>query len=87
MYPLFRYDAPLQNPELIVRRLVDAARRNGQNAPEAAHTVLTAIRTLLKNVLQLDDQFVYSDRYAKPAIALRHYVNPVRHKFWTSLFT
>ena len=40
-----------------------------------------------KYVLQLDDQFVYPDRYAKPAIALRHYVNPVRHKFWTSLFT
>ena len=39
-----------------------------------------------KYVLQLDDQFVYPDRYASPAIALRHYVNPVRHKFWTSLF-
>ena len=39
-----------------------------------------------KYVLQLDDQFVYPDRYANPAIALRHYVNPVRHKFWTSLF-
>lgn len=39
-----------------------------------------------KYVLQLDDQFVYPDRYAKPALALRHYVNPVRHKFWTSLF-
>ena len=38
-----------------------------------------------KYVLQLDDQFVYADRYANPAIALRHYVNPVRHKFWTSL--
>jgi hypothetical protein len=37
-------------------------------------------------VLQLDDQFVYPDRYADPTIALRHYVNPVRHKFWTSLF-
>lgn len=36
-------------------------------------------------VLQLDDQFVFADRYAGPAIALRHYVNPVRHKFWTSL--
>jgi hypothetical protein len=36
-------------------------------------------------VLQLDDQFVYQDRYAGPEIALRHYVNPVRHKFWTSL--
>jgi hypothetical protein len=39
-----------------------------------------------KYVLQLDDQFVYPDRYADPRIALRHYVNPVRHKFWTSLF-
>jgi len=38
-----------------------------------------------KYVLQLDDQFVYPDRYANPSIALRHYVNPVRHKFWTSL--
>lgn len=36
-------------------------------------------------VLQLDDQFVYPDRYANPGIAMRHYVNPVRHKFWTSL--
>ena len=38
-----------------------------------------------KYVLQLDDQFVYADRYAGPTLALRHYVNPVRHKFWTSL--
>src|SRR6202790_1776689 len=40
----------------------------------------------VKYVLQLDDQFVYADRYAGAALALRHYVNPVRHKFWTSLF-
>lgn len=53
VYPLFRYDAPLQNPELIVRRLVDAARRNGQGG---AHKILTYIKTLLKNLLQLDDQ-------------------------------
>ena len=39
-----------------------------------------------KYVLQLDDQFVYRDCYASPRIALRHYVNPVRHKLWTSLF-
>lgn len=38
-----------------------------------------------KYVLQLDDQFVYPDRYAGPALVLRHYVDPVRHKFWTSL--
>jgi hypothetical protein len=36
-------------------------------------------------VLRLDDQFVFRDRYAADALALRHYVNPVRHKFWTSL--
>lgn len=38
-----------------------------------------------KYVLQLDDQFVYPDRYASRDLALRHYVNPVRHKFWTTL--
>lgn len=38
-----------------------------------------------KYVLQLDDQFVFSDRHASANMALRHYVNPVRHKFWTSL--
>lgn len=41
----------------------------------------------VKYVLQLDDQFAYPDRYAGAALALRHYVNPVRHKFWTSLFS
>jgi hypothetical protein len=38
-----------------------------------------------KYILQLDDQFIFADRYASSAAALRHYVNPVRHKFWTSL--
>jgi hypothetical protein len=37
-------------------------------------------------VLQLDDQCLMTDRYAGPRVALRHYVNPVRHKFWTSLW-
>ncbi len=36
-------------------------------------------------VLELDDQFIHADRYAGPEIILRHYVNPVRHKFWTNL--
>jgi hypothetical protein len=36
-------------------------------------------------VLQRDDQFVYRDRHAGAGLALRHYVNPVRHKFWTAL--
>ncbi|CAN5410983.1 hypothetical protein BH20VER3_BH20VER3_10110 [soil metagenome] len=34
--------------------------------------------------LQLDDQFIYPDIYAGPQLVLRHYVNPVRHKFWTT---
>jgi hypothetical protein len=38
-----------------------------------------------KYVLQLDDQFGFRDRHATRDVALRHYVNPVRHKFWTSL--
>lgn len=36
-------------------------------------------------VLRLDDQTIYRDKYAKRSIAMRHYVNPVRHKFWTTL--
>jgi hypothetical protein len=38
-----------------------------------------------KYVLQLDDQFALTDRYAGPELVLRHYVNPVRHKFWGSV--
>lgn len=38
-----------------------------------------------KYVLRLDDQFIYGDGYAGPHLALRHYVNPVRHKFWATL--
>ena len=38
-----------------------------------------------KFVLQLNDQFIYPDRYASPGLVLRHYVNPVRHKFWAAL--
>jgi hypothetical protein len=38
-----------------------------------------------KFVLQVDDQFIYRDRYAGPSLAIRHYVNPIRHKFWTVL--
>ena len=36
-------------------------------------------------VLEVDDQCEFRDRHAGPEIVLRHYVNPVRHKFWTSL--
>ena len=40
---------------------------------------------LQKYVLKLDDQFNYRDRYAGSSIAVRHYVNPVRHKFWAAI--
>jgi hypothetical protein len=38
-----------------------------------------------KYIVQLDDQFVYEHRHTSPTVALRHYVNPVRHKFWSHL--
>jgi hypothetical protein len=54
-----------------------------------AHLVMHANRARpldpSRYVLQLDDQFIYPDRYSNSALALRHYVNPVRHKFWTGL--
>jgi len=38
-----------------------------------------------KFILQADDEFGYRDRYANRAVAIRHYVNPIRHKFWAAL--
>jgi len=38
-----------------------------------------------KFILQVDDEFIYRDAHAGPPIAMRHYVNPIRHKFWTPL--
>jgi len=40
-----------------------------------------------KFILQLDDQFQLADRHANNSIVLRHYVNPVRHKFWEQIFS
>ena len=51
VYPLFRYDTPLQNPELVIRRLIDKARReNGRYSK----TVLQELKVLLKDILQLE---------------------------------
>ncbi len=49
LYPLFVYDKPLQNPELVIRRLVapDGKLRNEKK-------VLGAVRTLLQCILQLE---------------------------------
>ncbi|BDI14521.1 hypothetical protein ANSO36C_03230 [Nostoc cf. commune SO-36] len=35
-----------------------------------------------KYVLNVEDQFIYSDKSASKNIALRHYVSDVRHKLW-----
>lgn len=49
VYPLFRYDVLLQNPELMVRRLLDA-RRDSSGIEE----ILSMVKELLARVLQLD---------------------------------
>jgi hypothetical protein len=36
-------------------------------------------------IMTRDDEFIYPDKYAGNKIVLRHYVSPVRHKFWFSL--
>jgi hypothetical protein len=38
-----------------------------------------------KYILNVEDQFIYSDKFASSEIALRHYVNDVRHKFWLNI--
>ena len=38
-----------------------------------------------KFVLQRDDEFGYADYYSNGALAIRHYVNPIRHKFWAAI--
>jgi hypothetical protein len=50
------------------------------------HQNLAAPLDPVRFILKLDDQFVYRDRYARADLVLRHYVSPVRHKFWTSLW-
>ncbi len=38
-----------------------------------------------KFILSVDDQFKYLDNFNQQKIALRHYVNDVRHKFWLNV--
>jgi hypothetical protein len=38
-----------------------------------------------KYVLNVEDQFIYPDKFASKNNALRHYVSDVRHKFWFNI--
>lgn len=39
-----------------------------------------------RHVVARDDEFKFADWHAGPEIVLRHYVSPVRHKFWAALW-
>lgn len=53
LYPLFVYDAPLQNPELVIRRLVMEAQRGKKKPRVHARRVLEEIRSLLEGFFDL----------------------------------
>lgn len=57
VYPLFKYDEPLQNPELVIRRLVEAAegiRKDPKLKKIHAEIVLNKVKQLLANFLDLE---------------------------------
>lgn len=58
MYPLFKYDMPLQNPELIFRRILDEARKKGRKdskkGQQYADEMEEYITHLLKGILNLE---------------------------------
>lgn len=37
-------------------------------------------------IMNLDDQFMYTNKFANKQIAMRHYVSDIRHKFWLTTF-
>ena len=72
VYPLFRYDVLLQNPELVIRRLMDAATRHDRKGGEK---VLDAVKQLLSGILQLEKSDVLT--LDRTGIRLRHLGNDV----------
>lgn len=58
VYPLFRYDVPLQNPELGIRRIVEAARKkikkNATKSQEFASEMEKHLMDLLGDLLNLN---------------------------------
>ena len=67
VYPLFRYDVLLQNPELVIRRLMDAATRQDRGGGEK---VLDGVKQLLSGILQLEKSDVL--KLDRTGIRLRH---------------
>ena len=68
VYPLFRYDVLLQNPELVIRRLMDAASRRNRNGKQK---VLNTVKELLSRILQLEKSDVLM--LDRTGIRLRHF--------------
>lgn len=59
VYSIFRPELPLQNPELVIRRLVEAARKSRKSSDESesrAEEMLHHIKQLLSGLLQLNDE-------------------------------
>lgn len=58
VYPMFNYFTPLQNPELVVRRMVDAAEawasNNKKSIKSAREAILAGIKRMLGTLLRLD---------------------------------
>lgn len=60
LYSLFKYDVPLQNPELSMRRTIERAREKGKNDKDGglqyAKEMQEYLTNLLKKVLNLEDK-------------------------------
>jgi hypothetical protein len=72
--------------ERLVRRLRNGpAARSGQTVVHLAlHSAGATPFDPERYVVADDDRLQLADRYASPVLVLRHYVTPVRHKFWTT---
>ncbi len=72
LYPLFVYDRPLQNPELVMRRLV------GLHSTERdSEKILSALKELLQNILQLESSDKVELTKAGIAVKNRHGLYPL----------
>ncbi len=59
VYPIFNSDVPLQNPELAVRRLIDAAQFSDSDPAkqdEHSKNVLSTVKSLLTDILDLKEE-------------------------------